>query len=87
MAMRFVNLGRIAHHLPHLEQDNFILAHVKVDIAFAVVVHGAHKIRSHNAMPISIILLVKFLFYIPCYILKKRQCVNIRKFTTNQPTN
>jgi len=85
MAMRVVNLGWIAHHLSDLEKYNFILAHVKGDIAFGVVVHGARKIRSHNAMSISIVLLVKFFFYIPCNILKKKS--NVSTFGSSQPTN
>jgi hypothetical protein len=51
MAMRFVYLGRIAHHLSTLEQDDSVLAQVKADIAVLVGVHGERKCRSHNAMP------------------------------------
>ena len=71
MAMRFVNLGRIAHHLPSLEQEDFVLAHLKVDIVHAVILHGVRKVRSHNAMPTFIVLLVKFPSYILCHILIK----------------
>jgi len=86
LAMRSVNLRRIAHHLPSLEQEDFVLAHCKIDIALVVVDHVARKVRSHNAMPSSTVFLVKFFLYILCNTLKKRQCINIRKFTTNQPT-
>jgi len=52
MAMRFVNLGRIAHHLPALEEDDIVLAHFKVDIAHVVVGHGPPtRIRSYKAIP------------------------------------
>lgn len=71
MAMRFVNLGRIAHHLPALEQKDCHLAQVKVDKVPGLVGHVAPKVTSHNAMPSWIVLLVKFLFYICCNILKK----------------
>ena len=72
MAMRFVNVGQIAHHLHTLEEEDFVVSQGKVDIAILFVVHGARKIRSHNTLPISIVLLVKFLFYILCNILKKK---------------
>jgi hypothetical protein len=78
---------RIVHHLPALHQDDFYLAQVKADKAFLVVGKAASKIRSHKAIPISIEILVKFFFYIPCNILKKRQCNNFRKLIINQPTN
>jgi hypothetical protein len=83
MAMRFVNLRRIAHRLPALEQEEFVLAHYKVDIAIIVVVHAAPKSRrSHNAMPRSIVFLLKFIAHIICHILKKG---NVSTFGISQP--
>jgi hypothetical protein len=85
MAMRLVYLGRIPHHLPALEQKDSIFAHFKVNIAIALVLHGTSEVRrSHNAMPSSIVLLVKFLSYVPCNILKKR---NVSSFGSSQPIN
>ena len=71
MTMRFMKLGRIAHHLPALEEDDSVIAQVKGDKSLGVVGHGAPKSCSHNAVPIWIVFLVKFLFYIICNILKK----------------
>jgi len=84
MAMRFVNLRRIAHHLPSLEQEDFVLAQFEVDIALVVVVHVARKVRSHNAMPSSTVFLVKCVLYILCNILKKG---TVSTFGSSQPIN
>ena len=81
--MRFVNLGRAAHHLPALEQEDSVLAHVKDDIAVLVVVHVARKVTSYNAMPTSIVLLVELTLYIPSNLLKKG---NVSTFGISQPT-
>ena len=84
MAMRFVNLGRITHHLHALEHEDSVLAHVKVDIAVLFVEHVAPKEWSHNAMPMWIVFLVKFLAYMLCNMLKKG---NLSTFESSQPTN
>jgi len=83
MAMKFVNLGPMPHHLPALEQDDSVLAQVKADIAVLVGVHGERKCRSHNAMPTWFVFLVKFPTYITCNILKKG---NVSTFGSSQPT-
>jgi hypothetical protein len=77
----------IAHHLPTLEQEVYVLAHLKGDKAPGVVVQAVRNFSSNKAMPTPIVLLVKFSFYIPSNFLKKRQCNNFRKLIINQPTN
>jgi len=91
MAMRFVNLRRIAHYLLFgPEEEDFVVSHGKVDVALGVVVHGEPKIRSHNALPILIVLLAKFLFHIQCYSLKKKamyQHSEVHNQLNNQANN
>jgi hypothetical protein len=83
-----VYLGRKVHNLPALEQDEFVLAQVKGDIAVFVGGQGGPNSRARKAMPMWFVFLVKFLFYIRCNILKKD---NVSTFgnsqKTIQPTN
>jgi hypothetical protein len=81
-------LGRVVQCLRALEQEDSVLAQVKADIALIGVPHGARKIISHKAMPMSVVFPVKFLSYILCNILKKENVSTLgNSQTTIQTTN